>query len=130
MYCRIRICWSPLSTLFSSKYEVIGYDIDKKRISDLQNYFDKTKEVDSVDLKKALNSSLKLTSNLDEIIDCNIYIITVPTPIFENKKPNLDHLISATSKVAKVLKKGDTVIYESTVFPGCTEDICVPISIK
>ena len=117
----------PLSTLFSSKYEVIGYDIDKKRISDLQNYFDKTKEVDSVDLKKALNSSLKLTSNLDEIIDCNIYIITVPTPIFENKKPNLDHLISATSKVAKVLKKGDTVIYESTVFPGCTEDICVPI---
>ncbi len=117
----------PLSTLFSSKYEVIGYDIDKKRISDLQNYFDKTKEVDSVDLKKALNSSLKLTSNLDEIIDCNIYIITVPTPIFENKKPNLYHLISATSKVAKVLKKGDTVIYESTVFPGCTEDICVPI---
>ena len=117
----------PLSTLFSSKYEVIGYDIDKKRISDLQNYFDKTKEVDSVDLKKALNSSLKLTSNLDEIIDCNIYIITVPTPIFENKKPNLDHLISATSKVAKVLKKGDTVIYESTVFPGCTEDVCVPI---
>ena len=70
---------------------------------------------------------MKLTSNLNEIIDCNIYIITVPTPIFENKKPNLDHLISATSKVAKVLKKGDTVIYESTVFPGCTEDICVPI---
>jgi UDP-N-acetyl-D-galactosamine dehydrogenase len=117
----------PLSTLFSSKYDVIGYDIDKKRISDLEDYYDKTNEVNRIDLKKALNSSLKLTSNLNEIVNCNIYIITVPTPIFENKKPNLNYLISATSTVAKVLRKGDIVVYESTVFPGCTEEVCVPI---
>ncbi len=120
----------PLAVLFAKKYKVIGYDSDKERITSLKNCHDKTNEVSSTELHEVIDKSLQLTSNSKDIANSNIFIITVPTPIYENKQPNLEYLISATSTVAKFLKKGDLVIYESTVFPGCTEEICVPILSK
>jgi len=115
----------PLAVEFSKLYKVIGYDIDVNRINSLNDGFDITNEVDFKNLPKLKN--LIFTSDLNEIIDSNIYIITVPTPVDINKKPDLSILQNATRMVAKIIKKGDIIIYESTVYPGCTEEICVPI---
>ena len=115
----------PLAIEFGRKYNVIGYDYDKTRVSELNNQYDRTKEVEEKklqDLKK-----MSITSNVNEISNSNIYIITVPTPVDRNNKPNLNPIISASKTIGKYLKKNDIVIYESTVFPGCTEQICVPI---
>ena len=117
----------PLAVLFSKKYKVIGYDIDTSRVEELKNLNDRTNEVDSIKLKNTFLNNFEITSNLDKISDCNIYIITVPTPIDNNKKPNLSYLINATKEIGKNLSKGDLVIFESTVYPGCTEEECVPI---
>lgn len=126
----------PLAAEFAKQNEVVGFDIDKLRVEQLMNGEDKTGEVDFSELNKVLifnkenlgyNSGLFLTNNLEDIADSNIYIVTVPTPIDNNKKPDLSYLLSATEMVAKVLKKGDLVIYESTVYPGCTEENCVPV---
>ena len=117
----------PLAIEFSKKYPTIGYDINNLRIDELNNFIDKTHESTSEDLKNVINTSLKLTSKIIHIKDCNIYIITVPTPVDENKNPDLTFLKKATSSISKILKKNDIVIYESTVYPGCTEEICVPI---
>lgn len=116
----------PLLVEFSKKYKTIGFDINKQRISELSEGFDRTREVDKETLL-ACSSSLKFTHLLEEIIDCNFYIITVPTPIDIHKQPDLSPLFSASELVGKVLAKGDIVIYESTVYPGCTENDCVPI---
>lgn len=115
----------PLAVTFSEKYEVIGYDINQKRVSELKNGVDKTDEV-SPDVLNNLGESLVFVSNKDAIKDCNIYIVTVPTPIDTNNLPNLNFLISASQLVGSVLKENDIVIYESTVYPGVTEDVCVP----
>ena len=115
----------PLAIAFSKKYEVIGYDINKKRIRELLNFYDITNETSTFDLKSAKN--LRCTQNSQDIKDCNIYIITIPTPINKHNQPDLHPLKNASKLVGNVLKKNDIVIYESTVFPGATEEVCVPV---
>jgi UDP-N-acetyl-D-galactosamine dehydrogenase len=118
----------PLAVEFAKKYKVIGFDIDTHRISELKKGKDTTLEVDAILLNKLLSSgNLFLSTNPDELKDSNFYIITVPTPIDAQKKPNLRPLFSASEMVGRVLKKNDIVVYESTVFPGATEEECVPI---
>ena len=122
----------PLALEFSKKYQVVGFDINKQRIEQLKNGIDKTKERSSVEIQKVLNkdsigNGLFLTNNVDFIKNSVIYIVTVPTPITFAKTPDLNPLISASKKIGKVLVNGDIVIYESTVYPGCTEEVCVPI---
>jgi UDP-N-acetyl-D-glucosamine/UDP-N-acetyl-D-galactosamine dehydrogenase len=115
----------PIAVEFAKNRLVIGFDINKKRISELINKIDSTLETTNQELSDAIY--LSFTSNPDEIKDCGIYIVTVPTPIDEFKKPNLVPLKKASEIIGKVLKKSDIVIYESTVYPGATEEICVPI---
>jgi UDP-N-acetyl-D-galactosamine dehydrogenase len=114
----------PLAVEFAKKYSVVGFDINESRIKDLSQGTDRTLEIAEQDLKA---TSMKFTNKLDELKTCNIFIVTVPTPIDDHKRPDLTPLIKASETVGKVLKKDDIVIYESTVYPGCTEDDCVPI---
>ena len=116
----------PLAHAFSSKYQTIGFDINEKRIQELNQGFDRTEELDESQVKQAIENGMKFSTNLDDIKDCNIYIVTVPTPIDKNNKPDLTPLIKSSQTVGKVLKKDDIVIYESTVYPGVTEEVCVP----
>jgi len=115
----------PLSIEFAKKYKTIGFDINQKRIRKLTEGIDTTLETSKHDLKKAVN--LSYTNSLDDLKDCGIFIVTVPTPINKYKKPNLIPLKTASSSIGKIIKKGDIVIYESTVYPGATEEVCVPI---
>jgi UDP-N-acetyl-D-glucosamine/UDP-N-acetyl-D-galactosamine dehydrogenase len=115
----------PLAVEFGKKREIIGFDINKSRVSELQNHKDSTMELTGQELQDAIH--LSYTTNLDDIKDCTIFIITVPTPIDEDHKPDLTPLEKSSLSVGSVLKKGDIVIYESTVFPGATEEVCVPI---
>lgn len=115
----------PLAVEFSKHHDVVGFDINDDRVSVLRLGIDSNGEVDADELKNANN--LELSSNLDDLAKCNVFIITVPTPIDENKRPNLMPLLGATKSVAEVLCKDDVVIYESTVYPGATEEDCVPI---
>jgi UDP-N-acetyl-D-galactosamine dehydrogenase len=117
----------PLAAAFASKYNVIGFDINTKRVDELNNGFDTTNELSNEQLKTVVGTSLKLTSTLADISECNTFIVTVPTPVTSSKSPDLTPVVKATESVSSILKKGDTVIYESTVYPGVTEDICVPI---
>lgn len=114
----------PLAIEFAKKYAVIGFDINAKRVASLKEGVDHTLEVSTSDLKQ---SSMLFTSDEAAIREANVYIITVPTPINKYKQPDLEPLLSASRLVGKVLKKNDIVIYESTVYPGCTEEDCVPI---
>ncbi len=115
----------PLAIEFGKKRFVLGYDISSKRILDLKNGKDETLETKKKDIDRA--KLLKFTNRKKDLKNCNCFIVTVPTPIKINKKPNLGPLIKSSETIGKVLKHGDIVIYESTVFPGATEDICVPI---
>ncbi len=115
----------PLAAEFGKFFNTIGYDINHTRIEELQSGHDATLEVLPEELDQLMN--IKFTSTLDDIKNCNIFIVTVPTPIDSDKKPDLRPLVSASKSVSKVLKKDDIVIYESTVYPGATEEICVPI---
>ena len=115
----------PLAVEFGKKREVVGFDKNEYRISELLSGFDSTQELSDIELKEA--SHLKFSSNLEDIKDCGIYIVTVPTPINHNNNPDLSPLVTATKNIGKVLKKGDIVIFESTVYPGTTEEVCVPI---
>ena len=115
----------PLACKFGNHYSTIGFDIDDVRISQLKKYKDKTKEVSSSEIKNS--KKLSFTSDDYSLKDSNIYIITVPTPINNKKKPDFRPLKSASKIVAKNLKLNDIVIYESTVYPGATEEVCVPI---
>jgi UDP-N-acetyl-D-glucosamine/UDP-N-acetyl-D-galactosamine dehydrogenase len=123
----------PLARLFATKYSVIGFDINTERISELMSGIDSTLEVDGETLQSVLmneNSNAKglfCTNKLEKIKDCNYFIITVPTPVDKNNRPILTPLIKASETVGTVLKKGDIVIYESTVYPGATEEDCVPV---
>jgi len=114
----------PLAYEFSKKYDLTGFDISKKRISELKNGIDKTEEYSK---NQILDSKLFLSNNEKDLINQDIYIITVPTPLKKNNKPNLKPLISASKTVGKYLSKGSIVIYESTVYPGCTEEDCIPV---
>lgn len=137
----------PLARLFATKYPVVGFDINKQRVAELMTGLDSTLEVDEQTLKSALltenpvreirpnscnsdgscNSGLYCTTDLDQIKDCNFYIVTVPTPVDRNNRPDLTPLIKASETVGKVISKGDIVVYESTVYPGATEEDCVPV---
>ena len=115
----------PLAVEIGKKYSTIGFDINKKRILELKKNKDNTEELSKSQIKKSKN--IKFTYNINEIKFCNFYIIAVPTPINKKKKPNLKMLKDATCLVANLLKKNDIVVYESTVYPGLTEEYCVPI---
>ena len=115
----------PLAVEFGKKRPVVGFDINKPRIAALQAGHDSTLEVSDEELTQA--AQLSYTSNLDDLKNCNVFIVTVPTPIDEFKRPDLTPLIKASETIGKVLKKGDIVIYESTVYPGATEEDCVPV---
>ena len=117
----------PVAIAFAEKYRVTGYDINKQRVADLNEYNDATLEVSEESLQKTLIKNLKITNKIKEIKQSNVYIVTVPTPIKKDKSPDLTPLLSASKEVGKVLSKGDIVIYESTVYPGCTEEVCVPV---
>lgn len=123
----------PLARLFATKYPVIGFDINSKRIEELQNGIDNTLEVGSEELKAVLTTApgdlpgLYCTDDLDILANCNHYIVTVPTPVDRTNRPDLTPLYKSSETVGKVMNKGDIVIYESTVYPGVTEDECLPI---
>ena len=120
----------PLAVEFAKKFKVIGFDINSQRVQELRKGSDHTLEVSKDDLKKVLiNRSVGLlpSSEISDISSSTIYIVTVPTPIDNHKKPNLKPLVDASTMISKVLKKGDLIIYESTVYPGCTEEDCVPV---
>jgi UDP-N-acetyl-D-galactosamine dehydrogenase len=117
----------PLAHAFSEKYPVVGFDINNDRIDELLSGFDRTLELSSEQVKDSISNGMVYTTNLEDIKDSNIYIVTVPTPIDASNEPDLTPIIKSTQSVAKVLKEGDIVIYESTVYPGVTEEVCVPL---
>ena len=123
----------PLARLFATNYTVVGFDINEIRVAELKTGLDATLEIDAISLNKVLlqelstSNGLYVTNEIDHIKDCNCYIITVPTPVDKNNRPDLTPLFKASETVGQVLKKGDTVIYESTVYPGATEEECVPV---
>lgn len=123
----------PLARLFATKFPVIGFDINARRVKELMEGIDSTLEVEDNVLRSALvanipdEKGLYCTTNLQDIKDCNYYIITVPTPVDKNNRPDLTPLYKSSESIGKILKKGDIVIYESTVYPGVTEDECVPV---
>lgn len=123
----------PLARLFATKYSVIGFDINKKRVEELKKGIDTTLEIENEMLQKVLVKApstvkgLYCTTNIQDIEQCNYYIITVPTPVDSNNKPDLTPLVKSSETVGSVLKKNDVVIYESTVYPGATEEVCIPI---
>jgi UDP-N-acetyl-D-glucosamine/UDP-N-acetyl-D-galactosamine dehydrogenase len=115
----------PLAVEFGKKRSVVGFDVNAKRIEELCSGLDATLEVDAIELVQAVQ--LTFSTNLEDLRACNCFIVTVPTPIDEHKRPDLTPLIKASQTIGQVLKSGDIVIYESTVYPGCTEEDCVPI---
>ena len=114
----------PLAVEFGKKYQTVGFDINASRISQLKGGHDTTLEVSDEELAEP--KLISYTADVDDLADCNVYIVTVPTPIDEHKQPDLTPLISASKMLAQVVKQGDVVIYESTVYPGATEDVCIP----
>ncbi len=114
----------PLALAFAEKYQVKGFDLNTQRINALREGTDQTNQVSKEELS---SSKLQITNQASELADCQIYIITVPTPVDQHKKPNLEPLLSASKAIGGMLKNGDVIIYESTVYPGCTEEDCVPI---
>ncbi|WP_201313974.1 Vi polysaccharide biosynthesis UDP-N-acetylglucosamine C-6 dehydrogenase TviB [Dyella sp. EPa41] len=115
----------PLAVEFGKRYDTVGFDINRARIDELRGGRDSTLEVNSEELAEA--GRLRFSSELADLADRNVYIVTVPTPIDSAKRPDLTPLVRASEALSKVLKRGDTVVYESTVYPGCTEEVCVPI---
>ncbi|ANE36350.1 polysaccharide biosynthesis protein, nucleotide sugar dehydrogenase, TviB family [Campylobacter iguaniorum] len=117
----------PLAAAFSDEFSVVGFDLSARRIDELKNGIDRTLELSSEQMAKVIKNGMKFSSNLDDLKECNFYVVTVPTPIDKNKRPDLTPLYKASASIAKVLKKGDIIVYESTVYPGVTEDECVPV---
>ena len=115
----------PLAVAFAEKYEVIGFDNCKERILQLNDGYDKTLEIES-SLLESVDSSITFTSNIQDAANCNIYIVTVPTPIDSKNRPDLSFLIDSSRDIGLLLDQGDIVIYESTVYPTVTETVCVP----
>ena len=115
----------PLAVEFGKQYGTIGFDINESRIAELRRGIDSTLEVDRASLTSA--PRLEFTSDVEGIGKCNVFIVTVPTPIDSARRPDLVPLVKASETIGKVLKRGDVVVYESTVYPGCTEEVCIPI---
>lgn len=118
----------PLARLFSTKYHTIGFDMNQNRVNALNEGYDETREVSDALLQEAISKyGFKCTTNIDDIRDCNLYIVAVPTPVDDNNRPDLKPLWGASETVGKVIKPGDIVVYESTVYPGVTEEECLPV---
>lgn len=117
----------PLARLFSTKYQTVGFDKNEERVKSLNQGHDTTHEVDDELLQLALKNGFKCTTDINEIKECNFYIVAVPTPVDHNNRPDLSPLISASRVVGEVISKGDIVVYESTVYPGVTEEECIPV---
>lgn len=117
----------PLARLFSTKYETIGFDLSHNRVEALMAGHDATLEVADELLQSALKNGFRCTSNIEDIRSCNFYIVAVPTPVDDNRTPDLTPLVKASETIGKVISKGDIVVYESTVYPGVTEDECIPV---
>lgn len=117
----------PLARLFSTRYKTVGFDINKTRIEKLMSGHDDTLEVSDELLQTAIKNGFVCSANIEDIRSCNVYVITVPTPVDNNNNPDLTPLVKASETVGKVLSKGDIVIYESTVYPGATEEDCIPV---
>ncbi len=117
----------PLARLLSTKFETIGFDLNKERVESLNAGRDSTLEVSDELLKVAISNGFRCSANLDDIKDCDMYIVAVPTPVDTNNRPDLAPLIGASTTVGKVISKGDIVVYESTVYPGVTEEECLPV---
>jgi len=115
----------PLAVEFGKRYDTLGFDINAARVEELRGGADSTLEVDAQEMASA--TRLQFTAKLDDISGCNVYIVTVPTPIDAAKRPDLTPLIKASESLGKVIAAGDIVVYESTVYPGCTEEVCIPI---
>jgi len=117
----------PLAIAFADHFNVVGFDINQQRVLDLNQGVDRTDEADLKLLQKALLTKLRLSSDLKDLASCTVYIVTVPTPITQFKTPDLTYLTSASKMIGGLLNSGDIVVYESTVYPGCTEEDCVPV---
>lgn len=117
----------PLARLFSTKYKTVGFDMNQSRVDALMGGHDATLEVSDELLQSAIKNGFKCTANVEDIRDCNFYVIAVPTPVDNNHNPDLTPLYGASTTVGKVISKGDIVVYESTVYPGVTEDECIPV---
>lgn len=117
----------PLARLFSTKYKTVGFDMNPKRVEALMAGHDSTLEVSDELLQSAIANGFICTSNIEDMRDCNFYVVAVPTPVDRNNNPDLSPLYGASTTIGKVLKKGDIVVYESTVYPGVTEDECIPV---
>ncbi|MGC6480093.1 MAG: nucleotide sugar dehydrogenase [Flavobacteriaceae bacterium] len=117
----------PLAVAFAEHYTVVGFDINTTRVARLNQFQDDTLEISTPELEAVVGKTLIATTQVEELNDCNYYIVTVPTPVTENKIPDLTPLEKSSHTVGKLLKKGDTVVYESTVYPGATEEVCLPI---
>lgn len=117
----------PLARLFSTKYKTIGFDMSQVRVDTLMAGHDATLEVADDLLQSALNNGFKCTTDIEDIRDCNFYVVAVPTPVDQNHNPDLSPLYGASTTVGQVISKGDIVVYESTVYPGVTEDECIPV---
>ena len=116
----------PLAHAFSKKYQVVGFDINKPRVEELRSGYDRTLELTDDEVKESITNGMIYSTSMDDIKDCNVYIVTVPTPIDSSNRPDLTPLIKSSQTIGKVLKRDDIVIYESTVYPGVTEEVCVP----
>lgn len=117
----------PLARLFSTKYKTIGFDMSQRRVDALMDGHDDTLEVEDELLQSALENGFVCTTDIEKIRDCNFYVVAVPTPVDKNNNPDLTPLYGASNTVGKVISKGDIVVYESTVYPGVTEDECIPV---
>lgn len=117
----------PLARLFSTKYQTVGFDMNQSRVEALMKGHDATLEVPDELLQSAISNGFVCTSDMEKIKDCNFYIVAVPTPVDKNNNPDLSPLYGASTTVGKVISKGDIVVYESTVYPGVTEDECIPV---
>ncbi len=117
----------PLARLFSTKFQTIGYDFNSQRVRELNEGHDKTLEVDDTTLQGALKNGFRCTDDITDIVSCNFYVVAVPTPVDVNNRPDLTPLQEASKTVGKIISKGDVVVYESTVYPGVTEEECLPI---
>lgn len=117
----------PLARLFSTKYPTVGYDVNPDRVAELMAGHDSTCEVSDEQLRNAIDNGFRCTSDMEDIKDFNFYVVAVPTPVDENNRPNLAPLLAASETVGKVISKGDIVVYESTVYPGVTEEECIPM---
>ena len=118
----------PLARLFSTKYPTVGFDMNQSRVDALNSGHDATLEVSDELLKDAIdNHGFRCTTDIEQIRDCNFYVVAVPTPVDDNNRPDLRPLWGASETVGKVIAKGDIVVYESTVYPGVTEEECLPV---